>query len=103
MRDYSVSISKAFGIILMVLAHSRFSEYGNYWINMFHMPLFFFFAGYCFKDKYLSDLKTYSLNRIKGIYIPFVKWGLFFLLLHNVFFALSIYSAEYGYRGGGRN
>ena len=53
MKDNSVSIAKGIAIILMVLAHTRFSEYGNYWINMFHMPLFFFFAGYCFKDKYL--------------------------------------------------
>ena len=46
MKDNSVSIAKGIAIILMVLAHTRFSEYGNYWINMFHMPLFFFFAGY---------------------------------------------------------
>lgn len=99
MRDNSVSISKAIAIILMVLAHSRFSEYGNYWINMFHMPLFFFMAGYCFKDKYLSDWKEYTIRRIKGIYIPFVKWTTVFLLLHNVFYSLNIYNDTYGFRG----
>lgn len=83
----------------MVLAHSRFSEYGNYWINMFHMPLFFFMAGYCFKDKYLSDCKEYTLRRIKGIYVPYVKWATVFLLLHNVFYSLNIYNDTYGFRG----
>jgi len=99
-RDNSISIAKAIGIMLMVLAHSRFSVYGNYWINMFHMPLFFFFAGYCFKEKYLSEFKTFALNRIRGIYKPYVKWGLIFLLLHNVFFSLLIYNDKYGYQGG---
>ena len=46
MRDNSVSIAKAFAIMLMVLAHTWFMDIGNKWINMFHMPLFFFMAGY---------------------------------------------------------
>ena len=86
MKDNSVSIAKGIAIILMVLAHTRFSEYGNYWINMFHMPLFFFFAGYCFKDKYLEIPSDFVIKRFKGLYKPFVKWGLIFLVLHNLFF-----------------
>lgn len=85
MKDNSVSIAKGIAIILMVLAHTRFSEYGNYWINMFHMPLFFFFAGYCFKDKYLEIPSDFVIKRFKGLYKPFVKWGLIFLVLHNLF------------------
>lgn len=99
MKDNSVSIAKAIAIILMVLAHTCFSEYGNYWINMFHMPLFFFFAGYCFKDKYLTMPSSFVIKRVKGLYKPFVKWGLIFLVLHNLFFYLNIYNNEYGFRG----
>lgn len=99
MRDSSVSIAKGIAIILMVLAHSRFSEYGNYWINMFHMPLFFFLSGYCFKEKYLDTPKDYIIKKVKGIYWPFVKWSLVFLLLHNIFFSLNIYNDLYGFRG----
>lgn len=99
MRDNSVSIAKGVAIILMVLAHSRFSEYGNYWINMFHMPLFFFMAGYCFKDKYLDASKDYITRRIKGIYFPYVKWSLIFLLPHNLFYHLNIYNDVFGFRG----
>ena len=66
---------------------------------MFHMPLFFFFAGYCFKDKYLYDFPSFAKNKLRGIYKPYVKWGLVFLIFHNVFFYLSIYSDQYGYRG----
>ena len=99
MKDNSVSIAKGIAIILMVLAHTRFSEYGNYWINMFHMPLFFFFAGYCFKDKYLEIPSDFVIKRIKGLYKPFVKWSLIFLVLHNLFFYLNIYNGEFGFRG----
>lgn len=99
MRDNSVSIAKAFAIILMVLAHTWFLDIGNKWINMFHMPLFFFMAGYCFKDKYLTDFKTFASKRVIGLYKPFVKWCLIFLVFHNVFFYLNIYNGEFGFRG----
>ena len=99
MRDNSVSIAKAFAIMLMVLAHTWFMDIGNKWINMFHMPLLFFMAGYCFKDKYLTDFKSFAIKRVTGLYKPFVKWGLVFLVLHNVFFYLNIYNSDYGFRG----
>ena len=97
-KDTSVSIAKAIAIILMVLAHTRFSVYGNVLINMFHMPLFFFFSGYCFKDKYLISVKQFLKKRIKGIYFPYLKWSLFFLLVHNVFFAIGIYNENIGWQ-----
>lgn len=99
MRDNSVSIAKAFAIMLMVLAHTWFMDIGNKWINMFHMPLFFFMAGYCFKGKYLTDIKSFAIKRVTGLYKPFVKWSIVFLVLHNVFFYLNIYNSDYGFRG----
>lgn len=98
-KSNPVSMAKAFAIILMVLAHSHFSDFGSKLINMFHMPLFFFFSGYCFKEKYLSDFKSFSVKKVKGLYIPYVKWCLIFLLLHNIFFYLNIYNDTYGFRG----
>lgn len=99
MRDSSISISKGIAIMLMVLAHSRFSVWGNQYINMFHMPLFFFFAGYCFKEKYLHDARDFVFKRMKGLYKPYVKWSLLFLLFHNLFYHLNIYNGEYGFQG----
>lgn len=89
-RDRSVSVTKGVAIILMVLVHARFSHYGDTYVNMFHMPLFFFMSGYCFKEAYLNDFKNYAIKRIKGSYLPFIKWGLLFLLLHNVFYNINI-------------
>ena len=99
MRDKSISMTKGVAIILMVLVHARFSHYGDTFINMFHMPLFFFMSGYCFKESYLDSFRIFLWRRIKGAYWPFVKWGLLFLLLHNVFFYLNVYNGEYGFRG----
>lgn len=44
-KDDFITIAKGIGIILMVLGHSGFYDYGNAVIHMFHMPLFFFVSG----------------------------------------------------------
>lgn len=98
-RNETITMMKAFAIILMVTAHSGFYRQGVAFINMFHIPLFFFCSGYCFKEKYLLDARTFVMKRLKGIYWPFVKWSLLFLALHNVFFFLNIYNGEYGFQG----
>ena len=98
-RDKSISMAKGLAIILMVMVHAHFSSFGHAFISMFHMPLFFFMSGYCFKEAYLGEFRNYMKKRAKGAYWPYVKWSLLFLLLHNVFYALNIYNGEYGYKG----
>lgn len=85
--------------MLMVLGHACYSTYMEVWVNMFDIPCFFFMSGYCFKDKYLSDFKTFTFNRIRGIYWPFVKWTIFFILLHNILYDLGVYNSEYCFNG----
>lgn len=76
MRDEKITIAKAIAIILMVVAHAGIPHVGGAFISMFHMPLFFFVSGYCFKDKYLANPKRFAVNKVKGLYVPFVKWSL---------------------------
>ena len=97
--DNSVSFAKGVGIMLMVLGHTFFSAFGYTFIYMFHMPLFFFISGYCFRESHLRDFRNYAKKRISRIYVPFVKWGLIFLLLHNIFFHLNIYNDTFGFEG----
>lgn len=99
MRDNSVTISKGIAIILMVLGHARCPELVNSYLTMIRMPLFFFMSGFCFKEKYLADKNTYLKRRVTGIYWPYIKWSLLFLLLHNIFFYLNIYNTDYGFNG----
>lgn len=81
----------------MVVLHSGSLGYFDTVVAMFHMPLFFFMSGYCFKDKYLSMPFVFLKKRLYGLYWPFVKWGMIFLFLHNILFEVGIYSTDSGY------
>lgn len=96
-RDKSVSIAKGIAIILMVLGHA--DGPGTRWLQMIRMPLFFFMSGYCFKDKYLDEAKSFIRKRITGIYWPYIKWSIAFLCFHNVFIRLSVYDTITPFNG----
>lgn len=97
MRYDDITIAKAIAIILMVMLHAGcpFPEVNSF-VALFHMPLFFFCSGYCFKPSAIITLQMYLKKKIKGIYYPFVKWCTLFLLLHNTFISIHIYSTECG-------
>lgn len=97
MRDNAVTYAKAVAIILMVTGHACAHTGLEQWINMFHVPIFYFMSGFCFKDKYIQSFRQFALSKVKGLYWPFVKWGLFFVLIHNVLFSIGIYNSEYGF------
>jgi Fucose 4-O-acetylase and related acetyltransferases len=90
-----MDIAKAFAIIAVVIGHSGSPV--THIIYLYHMPLFFFLSGYFYKDMYSKSPVTLLKKRLKSLYIPFVAWELLFLLLHNVFFKLSMYSDKVGY------
>jgi fucose 4-O-acetylase-like acetyltransferase len=95
-RNTTISICKAFAIILMVMGHAECPALISHFLYEFHMPLFFITAGYFFSTKYLKDEKTFIVKRFKGLYIPFVKWSIFFLLIHNILFYLNIINDKFG-------
>lgn len=99
MRDQSVSIVKGIAIAIVVMIHSIPPGFIASLGGIFVLSSFFFMSGYCFKDKYLDDALAFIKKRFTGIYWPYLKWSLLFLLLHNVFYHLHIYSDEYGYGG----
>ena len=96
-RDNSnLSICKGLAIILMCMGHTEGPSLLINFIYLFHMPLFFIAAGYFFDKKYLSDPWAFCVKRFKGLYVPFVKWSLFFLVLHNLFFKIGLMNEQYG-------
>ena len=100
-RDTTISIAKGIAIILMVIAHAEAPGWLCNFIFEFHMPLFFITAGYFFSTKYLHDEATFVKKRIKGLYLPFVKWSVFFLIIHNWMFDIGILNEVYGNDKGG--
>jgi fucose 4-O-acetylase-like acetyltransferase len=89
-----INYAKAIGIILVVIGHSN-SPLSSY-IYLFHMSLFFFISGFLYKDKYSENIKLQLINKLKTLYLPFVKYQIIFLFLHNLFLNLNIYSYEFG-------
>lgn len=100
-KNTVISICKGIAIILMVMGHAEPPTLISNFIYIFHMPLFFITAGYFFSRKYLDDPWTFCVKRFKGLYIPFLKWSIFFLLLHNLWFEIGLLNEQYGNWTGG--
>ncbi len=100
-RNRVISICKGIAIILMVMGHAEPPTLISNFIYIFHMPLFFITAGYFFSWKYLDDPWTFCAKRFRGLYIPFLKWSIFFLLLHNIWFEVGLLNEQYGNWTGG--
>ena len=100
-RNTNLSICKAVAIILMCAGHAEGPTLLVNFIYLFHMPMFFIAAGYFFDKKYVNDPWTFCKKRFKGLYVPFVKWSLFFLVFHNLFFKIGLMNEHYGNWAGG--
>lgn len=87
-RISEIDIAKGIGIICVVYAHIGLP--GSRLITYFHMPLFFLLSGYLFSEK--DNFKSTFIKKIKHLYIPFLKFELIFILLHNLFYKVHIYS-----------
>ena len=100
-RNTSIAITKGIAIILMVMGHAEGPSLLTNFIYLFHMPLFFITAGYFFSYRNVEQPWDFCVKRFKGLYIPFVKWSLFFLLIHNLMFSIGILNETYGNWTGG--
>lgn len=100
-RSTRFTLLKAIAIICVVLSHAGIRGWLFNFVFIFHVPVFFMCAGYFFHTKYLTDERTFVMHRIKGLYWPFLRWSLFFLVIHNLLFPLGLLSEQYGNAGGG--
>lgn len=94
-RVIEVDIIKAIGIILMVAGHSGapFSKF----IYLFHMAVFFIASGFCYKSSSSDSIKAVSkvfLSKIKSLWLPFFIWSTIYILLHNFFLKINIYTDD---------
>ena len=72
-----LDVLKGIGIILVVIGHVYQNSVIFNWIYSFHMPLFFFAAGWVYKEKpVLVDLK----RRLQTIVVPYFSFGLLVLI-----------------------
>lgn len=90
-RIKSIDIAKGIGIILVVIGHTGISSSLPglfHWIYSFHMPLFYFLSGVCFKQEmYKNDIRQYLRYRWRNLLLPFIVFNcitFFILKLHIV-------------------
>lgn len=101
MRQTNFTILKALAIICIVIGHAGSTGLLGNALYLFHVPAFFLCAGYFFNTGYLTDERTFLVHRVKGLYWPFLKWSVFFLVFHNLFFHIGLLSETFGNVGGG--
>ncbi len=99
-RNTSFSILKAIAIVLVVIGHSGAPSFLNGFAYMMHVPIFFVCAGYFFRIESLENGGTYLKKRIQGIYFPFLRWSIAFLLLHNLWFYVGVLNEKVGNGSG---
>ena len=99
-RDQTLDIVKGIGIILMVMGHSGAPACLHDIIYTFHMPLFFIASGWFFSERNIEDCKSFAVRKFNGIYLPYWKWCVIFLLLHNIFYSVGILNDSYGTSNG---
>ena len=59
------------------------------------MPCFFFISGMLLSDSCIEDVKYGIIHKVKSYYLPFVKWSILFVLLHNLFTYMGLQSGFY--------
>lgn len=94
-RIVELDIIKALAIIMVVIGHAACTTIIGQMFYLIHVPLFFMVSGYTCKDDSefcsKSSLSIFFLKRIRTLYVPFFKYILPLVLLHNVFYAVSVF------------
>ena len=71
-----VDIAKGVAIILMCLGHRDIPESMNFWIFSFHMPLFFFLAGYTTRFESYASFGAYAKRKVRVLLVPYFVFSL---------------------------
>lgn len=92
-RNVEIDIVKGLAIILMVIGHVETPAHN--FIYLFHMAVFFIAAGYFYKDNASESLQsvfTYTVKKLKGLWLPYALWTAIFSLLRNFFIDINVYT-----------
>lgn len=79
-----IDMAKGYGILLVILGHLPVGDL-EFWINTFHMPLFFFLAGYVFRAG--DSFKAFLNKKIKGLIVPYFFLGSV-IVLYEILFSI---------------
>jgi len=88
---------KGLGMIAVTLYHSGPPQAVIRLITPWFLPVFYFAAGYVYKDAYSRTPFVFLKKRLRALYVPYVLWNLLYLCLHNLFLHLDLMSDKAGY------
>ena len=98
-RDTLIDLLKGIGIISIVIGHSSWILPGigfpmGPFVYTYHIMIFFFVAGMCFKPRW--DLTPYMQigKRLGGLLPIYIKYSVIFILLHNFFLKIHILKSD---------
>ena len=88
------SVMKGIAIISVVIGHTINDDR---FVNQYHLATFFFVSGYFLKYFHINNLRYFIWNKFKHLYIPYMKFGVLFLLIHNILYYLHIANNRYNW------
>lgn len=80
-KDY-IDLAKGIGILLVVIGHGPLN---NFYINVFHMPLFFFIAGLTFFAPSIEGFETFFMKKVNRILVPWVAFTIISAIAEALF------------------
>lgn len=92
-RIEEIDIIKALGIICVAAGHGGTPF--EHFIYLFHMAVFFIASGFFYKpgsSSSLGNLWKSFIKKMKEIWVPFVIWNTVYVLLHNFFIKINVYT-----------
>lgn len=91
-----VDTAKALGIYLMILSHCRIEDNVSRFINVFHMPLFFFISGYLFSACKYPSAGSLARKRFQRLVKPYILFNVIGYVLWLVLLRHYGYDAASG-------
>ena len=94
-RNVVWDIVKGLGILFVVAGHGFQGDVSKF-VNLFHIPLFFFVSGLVFKfiDRSFKEIVNFFLKCMKALWLPSLLYGTFYVLMHNTFVTFGLYDLE---------
>lgn len=71
-RIEELDITKAIGIIMVVVGHTQLPTFMSNFIWSFHMPLFYIISGIILSQKKYTSFKLFLTRKIRTLIIPYI-------------------------------
>lgn len=98
-RIEALDFLKGLAMIMVVIGHTHCPGYLYDMFYLVHVPIFFIVSGCTSRSdeayNSIDKVKSFIIKRIKTLYIPYLKYALTIVILHNVFFQINLYEHSY--------